>query len=44
MEKVGMRYEGRLREDWRYRNGVWRDSLLYAILDHDWRILQHHES
>ncbi|HEU5367635.1 MAG TPA: GNAT family N-acetyltransferase [Ktedonobacterales bacterium] len=35
MEKIGMQYEGHLREDWRYRNGVWRDSLLYAILDYD---------
>ena len=35
MQKIGMRYEGHLREDWRYQDGTWRDSLLYAILDHD---------
>lgn len=40
MEKVGMRYEGHLREDWRYRDGTWRDSLLYAILEQDWLALQ----
>ena len=39
MEKVGMRFEGRLREEWRYRNGAWRDSLLYAILEQDWQTL-----
>jgi [ribosomal protein S5]-alanine N-acetyltransferase len=35
MERVGMRYEGRLREvEW---NGDgWWDMLHYAILDHDW--------
>jgi ribosomal-protein-alanine N-acetyltransferase len=43
MEKLGMRYEGHLREDWRYRDGVWRDSLLYAILAQDWLALQQHE-
>lgn len=40
MEKIGMQYEGHLREDWRYRNGFWRDSLLYAILEQDWLALQ----
>jgi RimJ/RimL family protein N-acetyltransferase len=40
MEKMGMQYEGHLREDWRYRNGAWRDSLLYAILEQDWQTLQ----
>jgi RimJ/RimL family protein N-acetyltransferase len=40
MEKMGMQYEGHLREDWRYRNGAWRDSLLYAILEQDWLALQ----
>jgi len=39
MEKVGMQYEGHLREDWRYRNGAWRDSLLYAVLHQDWLAL-----
>ncbi len=36
MEKVGMRREGHLRED-RLIRGRWRDSLLYAILEHEWR-------
>jgi [ribosomal protein S5]-alanine N-acetyltransferase len=40
MQKVGMQYEGHLREDFRNRDGSWRDSLLYAILDHDWQRLQ----
>ncbi len=40
MEKVGMRYEGHLREDWRYRDGTWRDSLLYATLVQDWLAIQ----
>ena len=40
MEKVGMRFEGYLREDFRNRDGTWRDSLLYAILDHDWLALR----
>ncbi len=40
MEKIGMQYEGYLREDWRYRDGTWRDSLLYAILEQDWRAVQ----
>jgi RimJ/RimL family protein N-acetyltransferase len=35
MEKIGMTREGRLREDRRF-NGLWQDSLLYAILDHEW--------
>lgn len=39
MEKMGMQYEGHLREDWRYRNGAWRDSLLYAVLHQDWQAL-----
>ena len=36
MEKVGMRYEGRLRENVPSGDGTWRDSLLYAIIDHEW--------
>lgn len=31
-----MRYEGRIR-DHVFTNGAWRDSLLYAVLAHDWR-------
>lgn len=40
MQKAGMRYEGHLREDFRNRDGSWRDSLLYAILAQDWQALQ----
>ena len=40
MQKVGMQYEGHLREDFRNRDGSWRDSLLYAILAQDWQALQ----
>jgi RimJ/RimL family protein N-acetyltransferase len=36
MEKIGMQYEGHLRENMQCR-GTWRDSLLYAILDHEWK-------
>ena len=36
LQKVGMRHEGRLRETIQLRDG-WRDSDLYAILDHEWR-------
>jgi ribosomal-protein-alanine N-acetyltransferase len=34
--KIGMRYEGRMRETVLIRDG-WRDSDLYAILEQDWR-------
>jgi RimJ/RimL family protein N-acetyltransferase len=37
MEKIGMQYEGRLRENFLNSDGTWRDSLLYAILDHEWQ-------
>jgi RimJ/RimL family protein N-acetyltransferase len=36
MEKSGMTYEGRMRETLLIRDG-WRDSLMYAILEHEWR-------
>jgi RimJ/RimL family protein N-acetyltransferase len=36
MEKIGMQYEGHLRENTTCR-GAWRDSLLYAIIDHEWK-------
>ena len=39
MEKSGMRREGHLREHV-FKDGEWRDSLLYAILDWEWRELQ----
>jgi len=35
LEKLGMRQEGRLRES-EYYKGRWWDTLLYAILDHEW--------
>jgi ribosomal-protein-alanine N-acetyltransferase len=39
LQKLGMRYEGRLREkDW-YK-GRWWDSVIYAILEHEWRAEQ----
>lgn len=36
LEKIGMRYEGTLREAVLIRDG-WRDSLLYSLLKHEWR-------
>lgn len=36
LAKAGMTYEGRMRETMLIRDG-WRDSDLYAILDHEWR-------
>lgn len=35
IEKLGMQYEGRLRETALLREG-WRDSLLYSMLEHEW--------
>ncbi len=35
LDKIGMRQEGRLREHVLMR-GEWRDSYLYAILQHEW--------
>jgi RimJ/RimL family protein N-acetyltransferase len=35
LEKLGMKLEGRLREN-EYYKGRWWDTLLYAILDHEW--------
>jgi RimJ/RimL family protein N-acetyltransferase len=34
LEKIGMRREGRLHEH-KWQKGEWRDSLLYAILEHE---------
>ncbi len=36
LEKIGMLREGFLREH-RWMNGHWRNSLLYAVLERDWR-------
>jgi RimJ/RimL family protein N-acetyltransferase len=38
LEKIGMRYEGHLVQH-RWMKGRWQDSLLYAILDHEWQAL-----
>lgn len=38
MEKLGMRREGHLRQH-RWMKGEWQDSLLYAILGHEWEVL-----
>ena len=39
LEKLGMRQEGRLREH-RWMKGRWWDTLLYGILDWEWKALQ----
>lgn len=36
LEKLGMRQEGRLREN-EYYKGRWWDTLLFAILDYEWQ-------
>lgn len=40
MEKLGMHYEGHLRENAPVGDGTWRDSLLYAIINHEWKTHQ----
>ena len=35
VERLGMKYEGRLRENL-IAHGQWRDSLVYAVLEHEW--------
>jgi RimJ/RimL family protein N-acetyltransferase len=35
-----MRYEGRLRENAPTGDGTWSDTLLYAIIDHEWKAQQ----
>jgi len=35
LDRLGFRHEGRMR-DHVFTNGAWRDSLLYAVLDHEW--------
>jgi ribosomal-protein-alanine N-acetyltransferase len=37
LEKIGMHHEGHLREH-KWQKGEWRDSLLYAILEHEMRL------
>jgi len=41
MEKLGMRWEGHFREH-QFVKGTWRDSLLYAVLEHEWRGTNQH--
>jgi RimJ/RimL family protein N-acetyltransferase len=36
LEKLGMQQEGRLRQNLQMR-GQWRDSLLWSVLEHEWR-------
>jgi RimJ/RimL family protein N-acetyltransferase len=36
LDKLGMRLEGRLREK-EYFKGQWWDTLLFAVLEHEWR-------
>jgi ribosomal-protein-alanine N-acetyltransferase len=38
LERLGFRYEGCIREHV-FTNGAWRDSLLYSLLEHEWRNL-----
>ena len=40
LEKNGLRLEGHFRENIRMR-GQWRDTLTYAILEHEWKKLRH---
>lgn len=36
LEKAGMKHEGHLREH-KWSKGRWRDSLLYSILENEWK-------
>lgn len=36
VERLGFTYEGRIR-DHVHTNGGWRDSLLYSVLEHEWK-------
>ncbi len=38
LERIGMRYEGHLRETMLIRDG-WRDSLIYNLLEQEWAAL-----
>jgi ribosomal-protein-alanine N-acetyltransferase len=35
LDRLGFRFEGHMR-DHVFTNGAWRDSLLYAVLEHEW--------
>jgi RimJ/RimL family protein N-acetyltransferase len=41
LEKLGMRQEGRLRENEHYK-GRWWDTLLFGMLDYEWNAEQSH--
>jgi ribosomal-protein-alanine N-acetyltransferase len=41
LEKLGMQYEGRLRDD-RFIRGRWYDSVLCSILEEEWRSVADH--
>jgi [ribosomal protein S5]-alanine N-acetyltransferase len=38
LEKLGMQREGQFRHAMMVRDG-WRDSLMYSVLDHEWRAM-----
>jgi len=40
LARLGFTPEGRLR-DHVFTNGAWRDSLLYSLLEHEWREARH---
>ncbi|WP_402469678.1 GNAT family N-acetyltransferase [Isoptericola aurantiacus] len=35
-ERIGLKQEGRLREDW-WSKGEWTDTLVYAMLEREWK-------
>jgi RimJ/RimL family protein N-acetyltransferase len=37
LEKAGMKCEGHIREH-RWAKGRWRDSLLYSVLEQEWKV------
>lgn len=39
LEKIGMKYEGRMRENLLIKDG-WRDSLLYSVLENEWSLTE----
>ena len=41
LQKIGMTLEGQLRENLKMR-GEWRDTQIYAILDHEWKTQMFH--
>ncbi len=39
LEKVGLQYEGRIREN-RWMKNRWWDTLIYGILEHEWDVIK----